>query len=697
MRKRGAERYDDEGGEVVARGDSEERSEDVQEAKRLKQEQLLDSVQGQLVDQRNEHLLQREERSLYLNTVHSMAVALGFKLRSILDAERFAGLVFSQVPHNCAFDLDKNSLSEVTHVTCNIVTNGVEYFDPEEGERRSSLGSAYMCTYSGKLHRCVKGKFCSKTTLARSPPPQAVLESLLREVQIQRTFVVNDRVIAEARCEPDKMPPLSRMDAMYSSWVFNPENKHLCSLDFKSTSKTVRPCQVFHLAQGTTYLDPFEAPKEVLRSSSGTLQICYNSGYCLMHLLGDTPVFARNFVSLKTQLQRFFQQSENRSRDQGYVCLLTNQHKQGIVDITPVLEKGEKVSLARLAKFKNRQERAEEDQSVGSFDNGDLDDEIEEDEVPLNELDPDEAKAHELVVKRGKVVLKPLEEDAAAAATELEPTTKTAAKRKRVKLERNGDDLDKERAGRIFKLLTAFNTRKMLYYDELSAANLKAHERLRQVQRQTKHSMPDMELYRIYYEALASLMRLSIPEELPEIDPKPYIEMLMRCWGKVAESPFLVEYKVNKRTQPTFTKMVVAALYRIAEGGFVVNCDFSEAEQLQMKKVVALYPKLATMKIAVEILPYGELLAPHLAAKTHLGRLSDLSNSKIRLDDGMIGRGKQLLSKAFDSIVRRKKREVINTMELCTSTSEIATCLLDYIKFCNSLRCCELVKRPQQQ
>jgi len=686
MPKRGVERYDDD--------IQFQYPEDVQEAKRLKDAAYFETEVNNSVAQKQAALVVREERSLYLTVLHQLAVSMRFDSKSPIESQKYASIVFSRTPHECAFSLDKSRLVNLTHITCILMRfpAGTVYLDPETSETRISSGTAHMCQMSGLVHRCAPGKFCDKTTLAKSPSSLLVADDILREISVHRSFVLNDKMIAQ------QLPPvpIDRVDSNYACILFPVYNKHECSLDVNSKPPE-RPCIVFHLDHGTTYPDPFNEDR--LRVSSGTLQICKESGFMLINLLGERQIFAKNYSAFKEKIQRHFQVC-TRSRDQGYVCLLTNQHKANIVDQTPVFEKNEKVSLDRLEGYRVAQEKAEErslSEGPGSFD--DFMDEEEEDDLGAlleERLELPEDGSKPVGVGTVNRHVDPLDQllelphpemrlgGAIAFAVPERPPVK---RRLPFELEKSAE-LNSKKAEQILKTLSSYDSRWIVFEDCITNLAPKAHERLKQVQRQTKSIIPLMEKRRIWTEALVENLPLKDPEELEPLDPTRYVDILMRCWNRITESPFITDDDVNKRTQPTFAKMVVASIYRMAEGGFMLNCNFSPEEKKEMN-LESRFPgvDIDKLKLAIPIFPSASKLAPHLVDKSFLTRLSGLLTVKLKFDDGMVGRGKQLLDASFNSLIRGKKQQVINTVAQCTTFNEVSSCLLEYLEFCNSLRC----------
>lgn len=746
MPKRHVENYDDDLAppELIQQLDRFREQEERVAAELALIESTLEQNSTQLTRARQEAELAREERALYLTVLYELALRCGFKCLSPLESERHAATVFSQVPHLCAFDLDKRQLAGLTHVTCSIVAprQGAEYYDPVSERNYPVSGNVVMCAFSGRLHRCVQGKFCSKTALAKEPTQEAVLESILHELRVQRLFMINELACAENWPVED----LTRVDE-YANLLFGPvQATHICVLNTESPDPPTDDCPLFHLPYGWSYDDPFQ-PGRMLYSS-GTIQLCRLSGHMRVNVLGTRLLYAKTFSVLRDRLAFYFQTCDSRSRDRGYICLLTNQFKSIIIDQTPLPEKDEKVSLRKLSVWKgaqkDREEQAEsDDDGAGGDDGADLD-EIEPDEVVIGEserLAQQLAEAKSGLLSTPKLSGKKLrklsrkldvedelnetrddeEEQAATTAAaepaEAEPVVQLAPadaiaaeppmvappkpSRKATSLVAEGegaDEINGMRAHYIAVLVTSNNSRFLLYNSLVKAAAAKAHEKLKQMQRQARFAaLPVMELRRHWSIAFVRELPIAMPSNLEPIQLSEYVAVILRCWNRLVQTPFVVEDTVNKRTQATFAKTVISSLYCMADGGYEVNCSFGAEERKSLGLLLSqLPPHLALLEKRVKVYPNAKRLAPYLVDKAFLTQLSQLLGSKVRFNDGIIGRGREFLDSCYSSLILRKKQQVINEVRLCPTSREVAECILSYFKFCSSLQCWEQ-KQPLQQ
>ena len=262
----------------------------------------------------------------------------------------------------------------------------------------------------------------------------------------------------------------------------------------------------------------------------------------------------------------------------------------------------------------------------------------------------------------------------------------------------------------IAVLISSNRSRFLLYTNLLQTAARKAHERLNQVQRQSRYAaLPWSEQYRTWLATVLKEMPIPLAVELPEIPLERYISVILRCWNFIVQTPFVVDSESNKRTQLTFTKMVISSLYfiqspladrwnlvkygpwRLRPRHPDLNCGFDKVEQREMEAAIQLLPPGSheKLKLRVEIYPPGRLLAPYMADKSFLTHLSGLLGARIRFDDGIIGRGRELLDSCYNSLICVKKRQVINELKLCPTSKEVGACLFSYFQYCNSLRCWE--------
>lgn len=664
--------------------------------------------------------LEREERALYLTVLHSLAKAQGYQTKSPLESERYARLVFSRIPHVCAFQLSKVELASLINLTCSMARfePGAVYFDPVSQQSYASNSSVVMCQYSGLLHRCVSTLFCDKTATAPSLNPGAAAESILHEMVVHRLFAVN-----QLACEENwPVDDLTEVDSIYSGLLFGRvQNTHLCQLSPEGTAGRV-VCRLFHLPGGWNYPDPFaDGDRRLL--SSGMLEICMESGHMRLNLLGDKLFYCKTPSAMRDRVQRHFR-SEYRSQDHGYICLLTSQFKASIKDQTPTTGKDEKVSLDRLSRWKSAQKELEEahydeDASARDSVHAELEREALADAAAEKELDPIKAarrygKAMEAEANNQERVEKDEDEEAEeeegkknkrkkpeaampppAHIPTARPAESTGIRKNNAALVAEGpgaDEINGRRARMIAVLISSNRSRFLLYTNLLQTAARKAHERLNQVQRQSRYAaLPWSEQYRTWLATVVKEMPIPLAVELPEIPLERYISVILRCWNFIVQTPFVVDSESNKRTQLTFTKMVISSLYFIAEGGYDVNCGFDKVEQREMEAAIQLLPPGSheKLKLRVEIYPPGRLLAPYMADKSFLTHLSGLLGARIRFDDGIIGRGRELLDSCYNSLICVKKRQVINELKLCPTSKEVGACLFSYFQYCNSLRCWE--------
>jgi hypothetical protein len=733
MPKRHVENYDDDlpPPELIQRLERFRAKEQQTLAKIEALETALEQQSDKRTAELHEEALGREERALYLTVLHAGALQMGFKSLAPLDSEQYAAAVFSRVPHVCAFDLSKHQLGNFTSVTCNIVSPsaGGTYYDPVSQQNYPISGNVVMCSFSGKTHRCIQGKFCSKTALSKHPSAERVLESVLYEVQVQRLFLIND-LACEANWPIVDITEVGE----YAQLLFGRMQQlmHSCILD--PDAQQPAACPLFYLEHGESYRDPYE-PERML-FSSGTVQLCKTSGYIRVNAAGSRVFFAKTFPQLKSRMAEFFR-SCNRSRDHGYVCLLTNQFKQNIIDQTPVPEKDEKISLRKLEIYSKSQKDREEaaDDEVGE--EYDDDNEPPEDEAVIDEKERLESylaeqKAGTKEVTKKKLAKRAAKDDLDANRSEdeeeeqpevqpeqpvseapellqlgpLEPPMRPPPKpmRKATSLVAEGEGADEangRRAHSIAVLITSNHSRALLFEDLMKGAAAKAHEKLKQMQRQARFSaLPVLEQRRYWSIVFFKELPLAMPAELDPLPLGEYVAVILRCWNRLVLTPFVVEDVVNKRTQATFAKTVISSLYCMADGGYEVNCSFGLEERKAMGLLFdQLPPHLARLEKRVKVYPNAKRLAPYLVDKGFLTQLSGLLGGKIRFNDGIIGRGREFLDACYSSLILRKKQQVINEVNLCTTPREAAECILSYFKFCSSLQCWEQKEPqpPQQQ
>jgi hypothetical protein len=664
----------------------------------------------------------REERAIYLTVLHGLARAQGYNTKTPLESERYAKLVFSATVHSCAFVLRKAELARLTHLTCDIVRckAGDLYFDPISQRTYVSSGAIVMCRYSGATHYCPPAQHCDKTATAPALSPTTVAESVLHEVVVHRLFAVN-----ELACEANwPIDELTEVDSMYSGLLFGRiQSTHVCRLNLAAVSPS--QCRIFHIPHGWNHVDPFHPGAHMF--SSGTLEICMEAGHMRLNLLGERLIYAKTPTALRDQVMRHFR-SDYRPRDNGYVCLLTSQFKSSIIDQTPTTGKDEKVSLDRLSRWQKAQHEIEDshmhDDDSAARDSvyDDLEREALAERAAMDPLKVAKQYGKEMENEENNRMRKEKDEEGdeeggnararsgTVAALERAampppahvPTSRLGSqpRKSNAALVAEGpgaDEINGRRARIIAVLVSSNNSRALLYGDLLKVAAKRGHERLSQVQRQSRYAaLPLLEQHRIWLATVVKEMPLPKPVELPDLPLERYIAVILRCWNFIVQTPFVTESQSNKRTQLTFTKMVISSLYFMAEGGYEVNCGFGESEQREMEAAIRMLPEGSRQNLShsVKIYPNGKLLVPYMVDKAFLTRLSGLLNAKIRFDDGIIGRGRELLDSCYNSLICVKKRQVINELKLCPSSKEVGACLYSYFQYCKSLSCWESTAAP---
>ena len=466
--------------------------------------------------------------------------------------------------------------------------------------------------------------------------------------------------------------------------------------------------------------------------SSGTVYICRRTG--AVHICAPG-------VSCQAQ------QLDQRWREQGYFCAITGMFKGEILDEFPAQRRDVPISTARLSRMNEGQYAAEtkgiyhadegdapmddmfedndgDDNAGGGggggkkqakYDQGDDDDhsdagggggggghdfdEVEDDEEAaqyaasvLEHENPDEIET-----SAGEMP------EAGAGQKRRLPATPVGAifpapKRKYTgrlafAIPENPDERTayflqnmpkrEEQCERIVYTLTSYSTHLSLWLAALQRHSAAAHDLLQRYQRRTKHSTLSAAESYLRWASHVLHHLPPRPSYFPDLEPRRYIEVIVRAWELVASSPY-VRFGDCKRFIPNFAKTAVAVLYQMQSGGYAHNCSLTPAEFPQAELADNIQ-ELGLYSFDVMLLPKGDQLAAQLLDPQLMDEVHNVVPKAPRLRKKQIFSGWRLLKECFASWVEHYKSQLAD--ELSQPDCSHAAAFERYAQRCFSLRC----------
>lgn len=236
----------------------------------------------------------------------------------------------------------------------------------------------------------------------------------------------------------------------------------------------------------------------------------------------------------------------------------------------------------------------------------------------------------------------------------------------------------KELANSIVKFVFTFDNQVRLYTSKLNILAEKAVERVNSQKRKAKRSLTTIECDNLFFAYMQDHLPPK-PRCTPVLFLGRYTNAIMHMWLTVSHSPYARGIIMAKQKPLKFEKMAFALLYRIAGGGYKVNCSLPDTilQKYALRKVCTgeLCERIRNLQIT--LITHDPAASAAIAESSLLVELRQHSFTLAQPDAKTVNEGYKLLENCYRSIFKELAQQCIEKLQKPSDKREALEAYID--------------------